>query len=416
MISDDSIQAGFNKLSEENDNSNQSLFDNYEIKYPYFYDGKCKHTSVKDLENVKCEYPEYFEELKLVKFCDRINNTISYTYDLSKRYDNSKIINFSICDLPEIFTFAKYLIDINYIPKYSANYDWNISNNKNVYEDFVIKTKYAYIIIRYETITIMAVDDLYISNEDSNYIQFLYELIECFLVSKNIKQKNSIFVVSSSPSGFEKNRFDLNEFNVNIDDCYDDEFSEVYDRLILKLSDRKCNGLTILSGEPGTGKSTLIRKIAGELKKNIIFIPPGMINFITDPSFIPFLKDNPNSILIIEDAEPALSRNGDRNNATSNLLNITDGLLSDCLNISIICTVNVKISSLDDALMRKGRLLESYTFGKLSVDKTKLLIKKLYNIDYVESKGLTIGDIYNYNVKYSNVSDKVNNNKIGFGK
>ena len=81
--------------------------------------------------------------------------------------------------------------------------------------------------------------------------------------------------------------------------------------------------------------TTYIRYLAGKLKRDIIFISPDMVYHITAPDFIPFLLNNSNSILIIEDAEPALQKrsNGKQFGAISNILNMTDGLLSDCLNI-----------------------------------------------------------------------------------
>ena len=103
-----------------------------------------------------------------------------------------------------------------------------------------------------------------------------------------------------------------------------------------------------------------------------------MVDSITDPAFIPFLMSNNDSILIIEDAEPALEKrgNGGRSSAVSNVLNLTDGLLSDCLKISIVATFNTGIKNIDEALTRKGRLLMNYKFEKLSKEKSKKLLEK----------------------------------------
>ena len=60
-----------------------------------------------------------------------------------------------------------------------------------------------------------------------------------------------------------------------------------------------------------------------------------------NPEFIDLLIDNPNAVLIIEDAENIImDRKINNNSSVSNLLNISDGLLSDCLNVQIICTFN----------------------------------------------------------------------------
>jgi hypothetical protein len=68
-----------------------------------------------------------------------------------------------------------------------------------------------------------------------------------------------------------------------------------------------------------------------------------------------------------------MDRRYSNQSSVSNLLNISDGLLSDCLNVQIICTFNSEIGFVDNALLRKGRLIARYEFGKLSVDKAKVL-------------------------------------------
>ena len=153
-----------------------------------------------------------------------------------------------------------------------------------------------------------------------------------------------------------------------------------------------------MSGDPGVGKTTFLRYLTSYLKKNIIFISPDMVESITDPAFIPFLMENNDSILIIEDAEPALEKRNlsGRSSAVSNVLNLTDGLLSDCLKISIVATFNTDKKTLDDALLRKGRLLMNYKFEKLCAKKSKALLEKLGHKDIEVKEPMTLSDIYFY--------------------
>ena len=103
-----------------------------------------------------------------------------------------------------------------------------------------------------------------------------------------------------------------------------------------------------------------------------------MAGAITNPNLISILIDNPNSIFVIEDAENiVVDREKDGNSPVSALLNISDGLLSDCLNIQVICSFNTDISKVDSALMRKGRLIAKYEFKELEVEKAQLLSEKL---------------------------------------
>jgi ATP-dependent 26S proteasome regulatory subunit len=51
--------------------------------------------------------------------------------------------------------------------------------------------------------------------------------------------------------------------------------------------------------------------------------------------------------------------------------------MKDALKLKIICTANCKMDEIDNALLRKGRILTKYEFKKLSIDKTNSLLKKL---------------------------------------
>ena len=112
-----------------------------------------------------------------------------------------------------------------------------------------------------------------------------------------------------------------------------------------------------------------IRKLIKQFPdKNFIFLSPELTTHITDPSFIDFaLNKLKNAVLIIEDAEMLLTKRGATGNnaAVSVLLNMTDGMMKDALKLKIICTANCKMADIDEALLRKGRILTKYEFKKL---------------------------------------------------
>jgi len=226
---------------------------------------------------------------------------------------------------------------------------------------------------------------------------------------------NKIYVVYQSQKGFEKKGFDIKKIDVNLEENYNDDFEKVSKEIILGLNDKKKSNLVMLSGDPGVGKTMYIRYLTSKLKKNIIFISPDMVNHITDPSFIPFLMNNNESVLIIEDAEPAMEDRGGqgRSGAVSNILNLTDGLLSDCLSISIIATFNTGMKNIDKALLRKGRLLKNYKFEKLSVDKSKALLNKLGKSSNNVKTPMSLADIYYESEE--NGAEVTETKKVGFG-
>ena len=116
---------------------------------------------------------------------------------------------------------------------------------------------------------------------------------------------------------------------------------------------------------------------------------------MVDPEFIDLLIDNPNAVVIIEDAENIImDRRCSHNSSVSNLLNISDGLLADFLNVQLICTFNSSLTLVDNALLRKGRLIAKYEFGKLGVRKAQRL-SDLLGFKNLVTKPMTIAEITN---------------------
>ena len=75
-------------------------------------------------------------------------------------------------------------------------------------------------------------------------------------------------------------------------------------------------------------------------------------------------------------------------------MNISDGLLSDCLNVQIICTFNSALHLIDSALLRKGRLIAKYEFNKLGAVKAQRLSDHLGFTNKID-KPMTIAEIAN---------------------
>jgi SpoVK/Ycf46/Vps4 family AAA+-type ATPase len=227
--------------------------------------------------------------------------------------------------------------------------------------------------------------------------QFADELIKAISVFK-AKQKKKAFeinIIVKDSYGLELKSMEIKKTKLDLNLYYEDDFLEVDKIIQNRLCKKNDKGIVLLHGLPGTGKTTYLRYLIGKLKKKAMFVSPGMAATIMNPEFIDFLIDNPNSILIIEDAENIImDRRMGGDSCVSNLLNISDGLLADFLNVQVICTFNNALSTVDSALLRKGRLIAKYEFGKLSVDKSQKLSNHL-EFDKIINQPMTIAEITN---------------------
>lgn len=240
-------------------------------------------------------------------------------------------------------------------------------------------------------------------------------LLDGFQEHKYVHEDNQthIYLIQSGLGGLHTERVEILPPNIDLDLHYNDDFPAVHTRLVELLAQPKSKGLMLLHGEPGTGKTTYIKYLSSLVKKDMLILPPYMTNYLTSPEIIPFLLDNKESILIIEDAERILqSRDaGGDTNSVSNILNLTDGLLADCMHIQVIATFNASKHLLDKALLRKGRLMVDYAFGKLAPAKANTLLAHL-GMEYRTEQPMTLADIFNLDEQ--TVSGERREVKMGF--
>lgn len=244
------------------------------------------------------------------------------------------------------------------------------------------------------------------SARDENFEEELSEYIdECSLRKKPDKPVINIIEVKGG-------NFSMAEYAVNddfiikdLDINYGQGFEKFHNELMQRFN-KSTKGLVLFHGEPGTGKTYYIRHLLRKMianRKIVIYIPPNMVDHLVDPAFMTFLsnelrvwsEDGYFCVLLIEDAEPLLAKRqeGVRIQGVTNLLNMTDGLLNDMLNLQIICTFNVDLSKLDSALLRPGRLIARKEFKALTELDANLLAQRL-GIKYHFDQPASLGEIY----------------------
>ena len=214
-------------------------------------------------------------------------------------------------------------------------------------------------------------------------------------LKKEEEHKAFINLIIMQPHGLDNRKIDFEKPKLDLSKTYNEDFAAFNEKIMKILKEENKSGLHLLYGKPGTGKSTYLKYICGQVKKKIIFLPGQMAQNLDNIAMTRYLMNNANCILVIEDAEELIvSRDQQRNSNLAMILNITDGILGESLGIQIIATFNTDVQNIDPALRRKGRLKSAYEFKPLPPQKATVLLKE-QQIDLCAEKEMTLAEIYN---------------------
>lgn len=188
---------------------------------------------------------------------------------------------------------------------------------------------------------------------------------------------------------------------------YTKDVGEGFRHVITDLKTVSPSGrVAILDGEPGTGKTFLIRSLLKEVPDAIfIMVAAGAIEMLTSPNLVPLLirtkrESTVPIVFVIEDADACLvPRQADNVNAISTLLNFSDGILGSLLDIRIIATTNAKIDEIDKAILRPGRLSRRIDVSRLSTEHAVEVFTRLTGNPpaagtLTNKRGHTLAEIY----------------------
>jgi hypothetical protein len=219
------------------------------------------------------------------------------------------------------------------------------------------------------------------------------------------KNKARIFIlVSNKFSGYYSQKRPLENVSVDLENSYGEGFVAFHEHVVQELKDQ--NGLVLLHGLPGTGKTTYIKHLSSVVNRDFIFIPEVLSDSIDSPELLPVLLKMHRPVIIVEDAEKMLaSRDKESNNKVSSILNLSNGILGDYVNASVICTFNSDLQVIDKALLREGRLIGNWEFGKLDVERCrKIAAAQGITIDITQP--LTVSEVLNHKKTVSNSTKK----------
>ena len=241
---------------------------------------------------------------------------------------------------------------------------------------------------------------------DDDYCEILHdgknqELVESIISlvvqfkERQRRQPLEINLIVQNRNSLDLKAMEIKRTKLDLGLFYEDDFNQVDETIRKRLSQKNDKGIVLLHGLPGTGKTTYLRYLVGKIRKRVLFLSPSVAGNLMNPDFIELLIDNPNTVLIIEDAENIImDRKHNSSSSVSNLLNISDGLLADFLNVQLICTFNSALTSVDNALLRQGRLIARYEFGKLGIGKAQRLSRH-FGYETQIKEPMTIAEIAN---------------------
>lgn len=137
--------------------------------------------------------------------------------------------------------------------------------------------------------------------------------------------------------------------------------------------------ILILSGPPGTGKSTFIRHIIEKAPRKFeVFSVYDEDVMKMDALYTSFISNSNPAIMIMEDADRLLEKRLENANTTmSKILNVSDGII-DLSMKKIIFTTNIEsMNDMDQALIRPGRCFDILEFRNLTYNEAEKLATKI---------------------------------------
>lgn len=253
---------------------------------------------------------------------------------------------------------------------------------------------------------------------DDFVIKMIYEeenekVIELrkYFLTLNTKDKTGkiSFLTHSANGGFGLVEVPNKSIKIDLEANYEVNYD--LKKLISKIEEDRAGLILLASHTPGTGKSYLIKYLSNVIDKRFVFMPNNVISNVSNPDFMGFaLHRLKNTILIAEDAELCLiDRQKMQGDAVSTLLNITDGIVGDALNLKVIATLNNE-ELIDRALLRKGRLIAKVDFKELPVEKANKFLENR-KISKRVNVPTSLADLYNIEDEGVDIKQK---RQIGF--
>jgi hypothetical protein len=340
-------------------------------------------------------------------------NDFIYVWDFYNKRPNKITIHKSFLSQEFEETIKQHTKDRNIFSEIIPADGENIVNDKVLAHLEIDNSEFfiSYVVID-KNFEASSVSDTTIYYKEESQIDTINKLIEeleeCHIefCDEEVNNLNTIYISNSSGLDLEpvSTTVDLD----SIEMYYNSQTMKNLNKLVKKIK-KSSNGLSILYGERGTGKTGAISYIANKLDRIVIFIPNNMIEHtINNPDFRKFIKRYSKPILVLDDCEMMFNDYLNKSNIISNnLLQLSDGFLSELVDVTFITIFNCEEEyEIDHNLLECNNLLDVVEFSLLNEDESNELASYLGEKPKFKNKNKLVDIIKK--------RSSLNNKKIGF--
>jgi hypothetical protein len=193
----------------------------------------------------------------------------------------------------------------------------------------------------------------------------------------------------------------------DISDNYNDTARAGMDGL-LRLVRVPSERMILWHGPPGTGKTHALRALARAWKEwcDVSFIVDPEDFFGSSPTYLLDVVGERQSddeedagrrsqLIVLEDAGELMTVEARRQTGQglSRLLNVTDGLLGQGLQVMVLITTNEPLDVLHPAIIRPGRCLADIEFGLLSAEESNAWLRQ-HGVERTVDHPASLADLY----------------------
>jgi len=223
------------------------------------------------------------------------------------------------------------------------------------------------------------------------------------LIADYVKSDGRVFVLVQTMKGIEFESIGI-AAKVFEESNYKQEVVDGYRHVVKDLTNNDpCGRIVIFDGVPGTGKTYMVRALLHDVPDAMfLLVSADLVASLASPGIVKsIIKHRQGStgptVFIVEDADSVLAKRGNDNmSSVSAVLNLSDGILGNLLDLRIVATTNVSRDELDEAILRASRLCRRIEVPPLDYARAVTCLTRLGGDTTLlnDTKEYSLGELY----------------------